>query len=64
MNKPKMHLDPELWRVPAACASALGSGFLLSAGTVSGVISPLAAALAGIISPLYAICILLGALLR
>ena len=63
MNKPKLHLDPELWRIPAACASALGSGFLLSAGTVSGVTSPLAAALAGIVSPLYAMGILMGSLL-
>lgn len=63
MNKPKLHPDPELWRIPAACASALASGFLLSAGTVSGVTSPLAAALAGIVSPLYAMGILIGSLL-
>lgn len=63
MNKPKLHPDPELWRIPAACAASLGSGFLLSAGTVSGVTSPLAAALAGIVSPLCAMGILMGAFL-
>ena len=63
MNKSKLHLDPELWRIPAAIASAMGSGFLLSAGTVSGVTSPLAAALAGIISPIYAISVLIGSML-
>ncbi len=63
MNKPKLHLDPDCWHIPAACASAVGGGFLLSAGTVSGVTSPLAAALAGIVSPLYALGLLLGSLL-
>ena len=29
MNKPKLHLDPDCWHIPAACASAVGGGFLL-----------------------------------
>ncbi len=49
--------------VPVWCLLSVGSGYLLSAGTVSGIVSPLGAALAGICSPLYAFCILLGSLL-
>ncbi len=49
-------------RVPLCCAAAAGGGFLLSIGTVSGVASPLAAAVAGVCPPLYAFAILLGGL--
>ncbi|MCR5717516.1 MAG: SpoIIE family protein phosphatase [Oscillospiraceae bacterium] len=62
MNKSRPHFDPALLHIPAAFAAALASGFLLSAGTVSGTVSTLAAALAGITPPLYSIAILLGAL--
>ena len=61
--KIKWHLRPELLRVPLGVAAALCGGFLLSAGTVSGVSSPLAAALAGITPPLYSMSILLGSLI-
>ena len=63
MNKSRSHFDPALLHIPAAFGAALGSGFLLSAGTVSGAASPLAAALAGTMPPLYATSVLLGALL-
>lgn len=56
-------LQKEAVRVPLCCAAAVGSGFLLSLGTVSGAASPLAAALAGVCSPLYAFAILFGGLL-
>ncbi len=42
--------------------TAVGGGFLLSVGRISGVVSPLAAALAGVCPPLYAFAILFGAL--
>ena len=63
MKHPKLHLPPELWQMPLAFALSVSGGFVLSAGTVSGVASPLAAALAGVTPPLYSVSILLGALL-
>ena len=41
---------------------AAGGGFLLSVGKICGVVSPLAAALAGVCPPLYAFAILFGSL--
>ncbi len=52
----------EAVRIPVLCLGAVVGGFLLSVGTVSGVASPLAAAMAGCCEPLYAFCILLGSL--
>ena len=49
--------------IPCCCVLSAGGGYLLSIGTVSGIVSPLAAAVAGICPPLYSFCILLGALL-
>lgn len=63
MNKSNLHRRVGMLRIPAAAAASLCGGFLLSAGTISGVTSPLAAALAGIISPVNAMSVLLGALL-
>lgn len=63
MKKPKPHLRPEMLQAPLGFAASVSGGFLLSLGTVSGAVSPLAAALAGIVPPLYSISILLGALL-
>lgn len=63
MKNIKKLLKHEVIRIPLGCLGALGSGYLLSVGTVCGVASPLAAAFAGIVSPLYAICILFGSLL-
>lgn len=60
----KFHiLQKEAVRVPLGCAAAVGGGFLLSMGTVSGAASPLAAAVAGVCSPLYAFGVLFGGLL-
>lgn len=56
-------LQYEAIRVTLQTLSAVGGGFLLSVGTVSGVSSPLAAAFAGICPPLYAFGLLLGALI-
>ncbi len=56
-------LQSEIIRLPLGCLAALTGGYLLSSGTVCGVVSPLAAALAGICSPLYAFCILAGSML-
>jgi len=56
-------LKNEWVHVPMECLLAVGGGYLLSLGTVSGIVSPLAAALAGISSPLTAFCILLGSLI-
>lgn len=56
-------LQSEIIRLPLGCLAALTGGYLLSSGTVCGVVSPLAAALAGICSPLYSFCILAGSLL-
>lgn len=53
----------EAVRLPLECLAAFSGGYLLSVGMICGVVSPLAAALAGICSPLYAFCILLGSLL-
>ena len=63
MKRPKLHLRAGVLRVPLSVAASLAGGFLLSAGTVGGVASPLAAAFAGIVPPLYSMCILTGALL-
>ena len=49
--------------IPFCCVLATGGGDLLSMGTVSGAVSPLAAAVAGICSPLYSFCLLLGSLI-
>ncbi len=59
----KKLIRSEWVQVPLCCMLATGGGYLLSLGTVSGIVSPLAAALAGICSPLYSFCILLGGLL-
>ena len=53
----------EAVRIPLECIAAFSGGTLLSIGTICGVASPLAAALAGICTPLNAFCILLGSLL-
>lgn len=53
----------EPFRVLVCCFLALGGGFLLSIGKVSGTASPLAVAIAGICTPLYSFAILSGALL-
>jgi len=50
-------------QIPICCMLAIGGGYLLSTGTVSGIVSPLAAAVSGICNPLYIFCILLGSLL-
>lgn len=63
MKKPKFDLRPEMLRVPLGLAVSVSGGFLFSMGTISGAVSPLAAALAGIVPPLYSISILLGSLL-
>ncbi|MBP0972625.1 MAG: hypothetical protein J5851_01820, partial [Oscillospiraceae bacterium] len=55
-------LRSEPVRVVLRTLTAAGGGFLLSIGRVSGVASPLAAALAGICPPLYAFAILCGTL--
>lgn len=49
--------------MPLLFVIAAGSGFLLASGTVSGVASPLAAAVAGICHPVYGGAILLGSLI-
>ncbi len=56
-------LAHEAVRLPLGCLAAVGGGYLLSVGTICGTASPLASAVAGICSPLYAFCILLGSLL-
>ena len=53
----------EWLQVPVFCTGAVCGGYFLAVGTVSGVVSPLAVALAGICSPLYAFCMLLGSLI-
>ncbi len=53
----------EPFRVLVCCFLALGGGFLLSIGKVSGTASPLAVAIAGISTPLYSFAILAGSLL-
>lgn len=58
----KKLLHYEWIQVPLGCILSAGSGYLLSMGTVSGIVSPLAAALAGICNPLAVFCILLGSL--
>lgn len=55
-------LHSEAVKVPLLTLTAAGGGFLLSLGTISGVASSLAAALAGICPPLYAFAILCGSL--
>ena len=59
----KKLIKTEWVQVPVCCMLAVGGGYLLSVGTVSGIVSPLAAAVSGICSPLYIFCILLGSLL-
>ncbi|MDE6658153.1 MAG: SpoIIE family protein phosphatase, partial [Oscillospiraceae bacterium] len=49
-------------QAPIFCIGAVFGGYFLSIGTISGIVSPLAIALAGICSPLYAFCMLLGSL--
>lgn len=63
MNHLKQLLRYEFVRLPLGCITAFGGGYLLSAGTVCGVVSPLSAAIAGVCPPLYAFCILCGTLL-
>ncbi len=63
MRNAKKLLKYEAVRLPLGCIAALGGGYLLSVGTVCGIASPLAAALAGVCAPLYAFCILFGSLL-
>lgn len=63
MRNIKKFMAYEAVRLPLGCIAALGGGYLLSVGTICGTASPLAAALAGICSPVYAFCILLGSLL-
>ena len=53
----------EAVRLPLECLAAFSAGYLLSVGTICGIVSPLAAALAGICTPLYAFFILCGSLL-
>ncbi len=55
-------LQSEIIRLPMGCLVALISGYLLSVGTVCGIVSPLAAALAGICPPLYTFFLLAGCL--
>ncbi len=59
----KKILRNEWVQIPVCCIFSTGGGYLLSIGTVSGIVSPLAVAVAGICSPLYIFCILLGSLL-
>lgn len=63
MKKIRRILQSEAIRIVMKTLSAVGGGFLLSIGTVSGVASPLAAAFAGISHPLYAFSLLLGSLI-
>ncbi len=63
MKIAKKLLKHEAVRLPIGCIAAFGGGYLLSVGTVCGIASPLAAALAGVCAPLYAFCILFGSLL-
>lgn len=63
MFKMKTLIRNEVIRVPLQCLAAAAGGFLLSSGTVCGVASPLAAAVAGICQPLYGGFMLLGVLL-
>ena len=59
----KKLIHNEWVQIPVCCILSTGGGYLLSIGTVSGIVSPLAVAVAGICSPLYIFCILLGSLL-
>ncbi len=63
MLKTTRLLKREVIQVPLRCAVSVGGGYLLGLGTICTTASPLAAALAGILSPLYAFCILGGTLL-
>lgn len=60
--KVKNLIQSEWIQAPMFCIGAVGGGYFLSIGTISGIVSPLAVALAGICSPLYAFCMLLGSL--
>ncbi len=63
MRKFKTLLQYDAVRLPLCSLGAFAGGYLLSVGTVGGIVSPLAAAFAGICSPLYVFCILFGSLL-
>ncbi len=56
-------LTHEAVRLSLGFVTALGGGYLLSAGTVCGIVSPLPAAIAGVCPPLFSFCILCGTLL-
>ena len=58
----KKLMKNEWIQAPVFCIGAVCGGYFLSIGTISGIVSPLAIALAGISSPLYAFCMLLGSL--
>lgn len=59
----KKLMQNEWIQAPLFCIGSVCGGYFLSIGTVSGIVSPLAVALAGICSPLYAFCMLLGSLI-
>ncbi len=63
MQNIKQLFSHEAVRLPLEGLGAFAAGYLLSVGTICGVVSPLAAALAGICTPLYAFFILGGSLL-
>ena len=63
MNHLKQLFQQEFVRLPLGCITAFGGSYLLSAGTVCGIVSPLPAAIAGVCPPLYAFCMLCGTLL-
>ncbi len=63
MKNKRKWLQYEVVRMPLGCLFAGICGSLLTAGTVCGTASPLAAAAAAIVHPLYGVSILLGSLL-
>ncbi len=63
MKQRKKWLQYEVVRMPLGCLLAGICGSILTAGTVCGTASPLAAAAAAIVHPLYGGSILLGSLL-
>ena len=62
MKRIRDRIPQELVTVPLCSIIAAAGGFVLSSGTVSGTASTLAAAVAGICHPLYAMALLLGGL--
>ena len=62
MKKIRYLFRSEPVKVILRILTAAGGGFVLSIGTISGVASPLAAALAGVCPPLYAFAVLFGSL--